>query len=67
MTIAQDLGYQGLDIGIFGEVTHVKVSDLQHWRQESARINGDLSTIGLQCSDVFLIPSVDGHGNCFPS
>jgi len=59
MAVAQDLGYQGLDIGIFGEVTHVKVSDLQHWRQESARISRNLSTLGLQCSDVFLIPSVD--------
>lgn len=59
MAIAQDLGYQGLDIGIFGEVTHVKVSDLQHWREKSARINRNLGATGLQCGDVFLIPSVD--------
>ena len=59
MAVAQDLGYQGLDIGIFGEVTHVKVSDLQYRRQASARISRALSTVGLQCSDVFLIPSVD--------
>ena len=59
MAVAQDLGYQGVDVGIFGEVTHVKISDLQHWRQTSAHINRSLSTYGLQCSDVFLIPSVD--------
>ena len=59
MAVAQDLGYQGLDIGIFGEVTHVKVSDLQDWRQKSARISSNLSASGLRCSDVFLIPSVD--------
>ncbi len=59
MAIAQDLGYQGLDIGIFGEVTHVNVSDLERRRQKSAGINRHLSTMGHQCSDVFLIPSVD--------
>ena len=46
MAIVQDLGYQSLDIGIFGEATHVEVSDLQHWRRESARITRDLSTTG---------------------
>ena len=59
MAVADDLGYQGMDIGIFGEVTHVKVSDLQHWRQKAARIKRNLGAIGLRCADVSLMPSAD--------
>ncbi|MCQ3803197.1 MAG: TIM barrel protein [bacterium] len=59
MAVASDLGYSGIDIGIFEEVTHTKVSDLKHWREKSARINRDLNNMGLQCADVFLVPSVD--------
>ena len=59
MAVASDLGYDGIDIGIFEDVTHTKVSDLRHWREKSARINRDLNTMGLKCADVFLIPSVD--------
>lgn len=59
MAVASDLGYDGIDIGIFEEATHVKVSDLKHWREKSARIRRDLDDRGLRCADVFLIPSVD--------
>ena len=59
MAVAGDLGYEGIDIGIFGEVTHTKVSDLKHWRDKAARIRRDLNAMGLSCADVFLIPTVD--------
>ena len=59
MAVASDLGYEGIDIGIFGEVTHIKVSDLKHWREKSASLSRDLNGMGLKCADVFLIPSVD--------
>lgn len=59
MAVASDLGYDGIDIGIFEEATHVKVSDLKHWREKSARVSRDLNDKGLQCADVFLIPSAD--------
>ena len=59
MAVAADLGYEGVDIGIFEEVTHTKVSDLKHWRDKAARISRDLNAMGLSCADVFLIPTVD--------
>ncbi len=59
MAVASDLGYDGLDIGIFGEITHLKVSDLTEWSRTAARIRRQLNHQKLECADVFLIPSVD--------
>ncbi len=59
MAVAADLGYDGVDIGIFDNITHLKVSDLTDWQATSARTNRQLDTAGLQCADVFLIPGVD--------
>jgi sugar phosphate isomerase/epimerase len=59
MAVAGDLGYEGIDIGIFEEATHTKVSHLKNWRDKAARIRRDLNAMGLECADVFLIPTVD--------
>ena len=60
MSIVTDLGFTGIDLGIFGDDTHVKLSAvLEDPAGEAARVSRMAAAVGLAIADVFLIPSPD--------
>ena len=60
MAVAADLGFMGIDVGVFGDDSHVKLSAiLQDPVAEAARVRRAAQAAGLAVADVFLIPSSD--------
>lgn len=60
MAVAADLGLTGIDIGVFGEDTHVKLSAVAADPDgEARRVAGSAERAGLAVADVFLTPSSD--------
>jgi len=59
LAVIDDLGYEGVDIGVFAEATHVTVSSVlggPEQRAEQVRI--DVEAAGLDVADVFLTSSM---------
>jgi sugar phosphate isomerase/epimerase len=60
MAVISDLGFSGVDVGVFGDATHITVSDLMNrHRHVIAEAQENLELYGVACSDVFLTPSLD--------
>lgn len=60
MTVVADLGFSGIDIGVFHEASHVTLSSIRgkaHQRAEEVRSAAD--THGLTIADVFLTADPD--------
>jgi sugar phosphate isomerase/epimerase len=58
MAVVADLGLAGIDIGVFGEDTHVKLSSVvADPEREAARVADAAQRAGLAVADVFLTPS----------
>jgi sugar phosphate isomerase/epimerase len=60
LSIIADLGFAGVDIGVFGDATHVTVpSVVADPRARAADVRRDTDAAGLVVSDVFLTASLD--------
>ena len=58
MAVVADLGFTALDLGVFGDDTHVKLrSVVNDPAAEAARVGRALEAANLEVADVFLIPS----------
>jgi sugar phosphate isomerase/epimerase len=58
MSVIADLGFTGIDIGVFADDTHTKLSSVvQGPTTEAARLAPLLALAGLDVADVFLIPA----------
>ncbi|MDO9173684.1 MAG: TIM barrel protein, partial [Actinomycetota bacterium] len=60
LAVIADLGFTGVDIGVFGDATHVTVpSVVADPRRRAAEVRRDVETAGLQVADVFLTSSLE--------
>ena len=60
LSIIADLGFSGVDLGVFGDATHVTVpSVVADPVGRAAAVKGDADAVGLAVSDVFLTASLD--------
>lgn len=60
MAVVADLGFTGIDLGVFGDDTQVKLSSVVHDpAAEAARVGRVAEAAGLAIADVFLIPAND--------
>lgn len=60
MAVVADLGFTGIDIGIFGDDSHVRLSSVVHDpAKEAERVGRQVADAGLAVADVFLIPRSD--------
>jgi sugar phosphate isomerase/epimerase len=60
LAVVADLGFTGIDLGVFGDDTHVKLSSIMNDpAAEAARVGQVAQAAGLAVADVFLIPSND--------
>lgn len=60
LAIIQDLGFEGVDIGLFAEATHVKLSSvLAAPERRATELTADVERAGLRVADVFLTSSME--------
>lgn len=60
LAVIADLGFTGVDIGVFGDATHVTVASVvADPRRQAAAVRTDVEAVGLQVADVFLTPSLE--------
>jgi sugar phosphate isomerase/epimerase len=60
MAVVADLGFTGIDLGVFGDDTHVKLSSLvDDPAREAERVGREVADAGLVAADVFLIEGSD--------
>lgn len=60
LTVISDLGFSGVDVGIFADSTHTTVASVMEDAHETARRLGQLADdAGLRVADLFLTPSLD--------
>jgi sugar phosphate isomerase/epimerase len=58
MSVIADLGFTGIDIGVFADDTHTKLSSVVHGPTTAAeRLRALVAQAGLEVADVFLIPA----------
>lgn len=59
-TVVSDLGFQGVDIGVFGDATHITMNAVADRPEETAQVVGDRAARHhLTVADVFITPSLD--------
>ena len=60
LSVIRDLGFEGVDIGLFAEATHVTVSSLRPDPiRRAAELRADIEAAGLRVADVFLTSSME--------
>lgn len=60
LAVIADLGFTGVDIGVFGDATHVTVASVvADPRRRAAAVRADVEAVGLQVADVFLTSSLE--------
>lgn len=60
MAVIADLGFTGVDVGVFGDATHVTVEQVVRDPGEVAeRLRSKVEAHGLVVADIFLTPSLD--------
>lgn len=60
LAVIADLGFAGVDIGVFGDATHVTVpSVVADPARRAAAVRRDVEEAGLQVADVFLTSSLE--------
>jgi len=60
LAVIADLGFAGVDIGVFGDATHVTVASVvADPRRRAAAVRADVEAAGLQVADVFLTSSLE--------
>jgi sugar phosphate isomerase/epimerase len=60
LAVISDLGFNGVDIGVFGDVTHVTVRSVtDDPAARAATVAADARGVGLDVADVFLTASLD--------
>lgn len=60
LAVIRDLGFAGVDIGLFAEATHVTLSSvLEAPEQRAEQLRSDVDDAGLRIADVFLTSSLE--------
>ena len=60
LSIIRDLGFEGVDIGLFAEATHVTLSSVRADPQRrAAAVRSEVESAGLLVADVFLTSSLE--------
>lgn len=60
LAVIRDLGFAGVDIGLFAETTHVTLSSVLAGPEARAEaLRSDVEELGLQVADVFLTSSLE--------
>jgi len=60
LAVIADLGFVGVDIGVFGHATHVTVPSVVAGPQHRAdEVRAEVEAVGLQVADVFLTSSLE--------
>ena len=60
LAVIADLGFTGVDIGVFGDATHVTVQSVAaDPRRRADEVRADVDAAGLQVADVFLTASLE--------